>query len=315
MRRPKVAILNEHPTWQLGLRDELNRRDIAFCEIPIQGSFFCLNSDEFEDISLVINRSSPSALKRKNHASLFFTLQLIEHFEQLGIPVINGSQAYSLEISKARQCQLFKQLGLPFPRTIVVNSAEEVIKAAKNLPPGVVLKPNIAGSGLGYRFFRNPQDLTVDKAARILRRSLDKTAVLQEFINPDNDTTYRVQMIGLDHRYTISARGGGSNKCLSPNCNPHGSRSGCSKHRPKFAAHTESKKVIEEVQRIVVAGGFDTCGVEYLIRNGKRYYYDINALSVFADSTQIQFAPGDDPTVRFVNLIEERLSEVRRRAA
>ena len=64
-----------------------------------------------------------------------------------------------------------------------------------------------------------------------------------------------------------------------------------------------------------MAGGFDTCGVEYLIRDGKRYYYDINALSVFADSTQIQFPPGQDPTVLFVNLIEERLSQVRRRAA
>jgi formate-dependent phosphoribosylglycinamide formyltransferase (GAR transformylase) len=319
MRRPKVAILNEHPTWQVGLRDELNRRDIDFCEIPIQASSFSLNSDEFGDISLVINRSSPSALKRKNQASLFFTLQLIEHFERLGIPVINGSQAYALELSKARQCQLLKQLGLPFPKTIVVNSAEQVVGAAKNLPPAVVLKPNIAGSGLGYRFFKNPQDLTVEKAARVLRRSLDKTAVLQEFVNPDKDTTYRVQMIGLAHCYTISARGGGSNKCLSSNCDPPDSRSPhkspCSKRRPKFAEHKESKKVIEEVKRIVMAGGFDTCGVEYLVRDGKRYYYDINALSVFADNTQIQFPPGWDPTACFVDLIEERLSQVRRRAA
>jgi formate-dependent phosphoribosylglycinamide formyltransferase (GAR transformylase) len=309
LRRPKVAILNEHPTWQIGLCEELYQRDIDFCEIPIQGSYFNISSDQFSEIDLVINRSSPSARKRKNQASLFFTLQLIEHFEQLGIPVINGSRAYSLELSKARQCQLFQDLGLPFPQTIVVNSAEQVLEAAnRNLTPPFVLKPNIGGSGLGYKLFKRRQDLTVNKAASVLRTSLDKTAVLQKFVNPDHDKTYRVQMIGSSHLYTVSARGGGANKCLSPDCAPPARHvSGCT-NRPVFAEHKPSKDVITEVRRIAKAGGLDTCGVEYLTSKGKRYYFDINALSVFADNTKVQFEKSIDPTARFVDLIEKHLS-------
>jgi formate-dependent phosphoribosylglycinamide formyltransferase (GAR transformylase) len=306
-RRPKVAILNEHPTWQIGLCEELRRRDIDFYEIAIQGSYFNISSDQFSEIDLVINRSSPSARKRKNQASLFFTLQLIEHFEQLGIPVVNGSRAYSLELSKARQCQLFQNLGLAFPKTIVVNSAEQVRDAVRNLTPPLVLKPNIGGSGLGYKFFKKRQDLTVSMAASVLRTSLDKTAVLQEFVNPDHDKTYRVQMIGSRHVYTVSALGGGANKCLSADCVPPVWHVSDCSNRPVFAEQEQSEKVIAEVRRIAKAGGLDTCGVEYLISGKKRYYFDINALSIFADNTKVQFAKPIDPTASFVDLIEKRL--------
>jgi len=320
MRRPKVAILNEHRTWQVGLGEELRRRDIDFCEIRIQGAHFDI-SDEFRGIDLVINRASPSAGKRDHHAAVFFTLQLIEHFEQLGIPVINGSQAYLLEISKARQCQLLKGLGLRFPHTIVLNSSEQAVAAVGNLCRPLVLKPNIGGSGMGYKGFREHDDLTFEEADKVLAASLDRTAVLQDYVHPDDHKSYRVQMIGTTHLYTVSAEGGGANKCLAADCDQNDTvtspikTTDCDDQRPIFAEHQELPEVIEEVARIAVAGGLDTCGVEYLIHDGKRYYYDINALSVFADNSLIQFAPHEDPTTRFVNLIEQRLSQLRRDAA
>lgn len=320
MRRPKVAILNEHRTWQVGLCEELRRRDIDFCEIRIQEAHFNI-SEHFRDIDLVINRASPSAKERHHHAALFFTLQLIEHFEQLGIPVINGSQAYSLEISKARQYQLLQRLGLRFPHTIVVNSSEQAVAAAGSLCRPLVLKPNVGGSGMGYKGFREHDDLTIEEAEKVLAASLDRTAVLQDYVHPDDDKSYRVQMIGTTHLYTVSAEGGGANKCLAADCDQNDSVSSpisttdCSDQRPIFAEHKEIPEVIDEVARIAVAGALDTCGVEYLIHEGQRYYYDINALSVFADNTLIQFAPQQDPTTQFVNLIEERLTEVRRDAA
>jgi biotin carboxylase len=311
--RPKVAILNEHPTWQVGLCEELRRRDIDFREIPIQATSFNLSSSEFRDIDLAINRSSPSAITRNHQASLFFTLELIEHLERLGIPVINGSQAYSLEISKARQCQLFHRLEIPFPQTIVVNSAEQAVRAARDLVFPLVLKPNIGGSGSGCNFFRRNEELTVSEAVKVLKASLDHVAVLQEYLDPDDLKSYRVQMIGTTHLYTVSAHGRGANKCLSPDCvppelyDPHASVPPCTDERPSFAEHKESPEVIDEVARIAVAGGLDTCGVEYLISEGKRYYYDINALSIFADERQVQFAAPVNPTARFVDLIEQRL--------
>lgn len=314
MRRPKVAILNEHPTWQLGLHEELDRRDIDFDEIAIEAAYFKLSSDSSSDIDLVINRSSPSAGERKNHASLFFTLYLIEHFERLGIPVINGSRAYALEISKARQCQLFQKLGLPFPQTIILNSPAKTSRAARNLRFPVILKPNIGGSGSGCILFREPRELTEHAAAEAFYKSLDRIAVLQPFLNPDDQKTYRAQTIGPEHRYTVSASGGSFDRCLADDCvkrhdDLHISSSGCNEQRPEFAEHLEDDTVISEVERIAEAGGFDTCGVEYLIHKGKRYYYDINALSVFADPAKIRFSKEIDPTAIFVDVIEQRLAK------
>src|ERR1043166_7989416 len=151
MNSPKVAILNEHDRWQNELRDKLQKAGILVYTIPIQEHSFDINRDEFSDFDLVVNRASPSAGKRGHRAAILFTLQVIEHFERLGIPVINGSQAYMLEISKARQCQLLRQLRLPFPRTIVVNSAKRAVEAAEMLGLPVLLKPNIGGSGANVK--------------------------------------------------------------------------------------------------------------------------------------------------------------------
>ena len=62
--------------------------------------------------------------------------------------------------------------------------------------------------------------------------------------------------------------------------------------------------MIGEVERIVAAGGLDVGGVEYLDseRDGRRYYYDVNALSNFvAEPTTVL---GFDPTARLVDALE-----------
>ena len=59
------------------------------------------------------------------------------------------------------------------------------------------------------------------------------------------------------------------------------------------------------MERITAAAGVEIGGVEYLIdaRNGKRFYYDINALSNFvADAPRVI---GFDPFVRLVDWLEQ----------
>ena len=61
-----------------------------------------------------------------------------------------------------------------------------------------------------------------------------------------------------------------------------------------------------EIERIVGAAGFDVGGVEYLEseRDGRRYYYDVNALSNFiADPVKVV---GFDPTARLVDALVGR---------
>ena len=58
---------------------------------------------------------SPSAYLRGGVQGMFFTLGFLAHLERLGVPVVNGSKGFAIEISKARQLTLLESLGLPLP--------------------------------------------------------------------------------------------------------------------------------------------------------------------------------------------------------
>jgi hypothetical protein len=67
-------------------------------------------------------------------------------------------------------------------------------------------------------------------------------------------------------------------------------------------------EIIAQVEEISRFCGLDIGGIEYLVddRDGKHYFYDINALSNFvADAPNVI---GFDPWKNFVDYIEERAS-------
>ena len=64
--------------------------------------------------------------------------------------------------------------------------------------------------------------------------------------------------------------------------------------------------LILQVERIAQAAQLDVGGIEFLVddRDGKHYFYDINALSNFvADAPNVV---GFDPWVNFVDYLERR---------
>jgi hypothetical protein len=69
-----------------------------------------------------------------------------------------------------------------------------------------------------------------------------------------------------------------------------------------------SREIIREVERIAARVELDVGGIEYLIddRDGRHYFYDINALSNFvADGRNVV---GFDPFERLVDYLAERVA-------
>jgi len=67
---------------------------------------------------------------------------------------------------------------------------------------------------------------------------------------------------------------------------------------------TPPAEVVADVERLMKAAGIEIGGVEYLVdsRDGRRYYYDVNALSNFvADAPRVV---GFDPVERLVDYLE-----------
>ena len=95
-------------------------------------------------------------------------------------------------------------------------------------------------------------------------------------------------------------------------------RGACAVDAPKTGLRVEgydaAAEIIAQVEAISRRAGLDVGGIEYLVddRDGKHYFYDINALSNFvADPVNVI---GFDPWARFVDYLEAREAGSGRRA-
>ena len=138
-----IAIYYEHPLWFRPLFDELDRRGTPYLRVDAGQHRFDPSepSRNGSRPALVVNRMSPSAWKRGRSAAIFYTHDFLGHLEQQQIRVFNGAAAYRFETSKALQVSLLKRLGLPVPRTRVVNDPLLLEAAAGGLMFPLIVKP------------------------------------------------------------------------------------------------------------------------------------------------------------------------------
>jgi biotin carboxylase len=243
---------------------------------------------------------SPSAWRRGLGHSIFYTLQYLDQLERHGVRVVNGTQAFLTEISKARQLALPDSLGLPFPRARVIHAARQAPAAAAGLHFPIVIKPNIGGSGAGVRRFETPESLSAAVDAGTLELGLDHTALVQEFIPAADARIVRVEVLGGRFLYAIRVYTNGESLDLCPADICQGvdgaelARAACPVDAPKNGLRVEGYSppaaIVHDVERIMAAAGIDVGGVEYLIdaRTGQPAFYDINALSNFvADAPRV----------------------------
>jgi len=147
-----IGIVDEHPGWSTRLIAELQHRRLPFEKIDHSNHAYD-PSDRQPRHSVIVNRSSPSSHRRGHGSVLFYAEPLLNHYESIGIPVINPVAAYRFEKSKALQVDLFERLRLRYPRTVVLNHRDQVPKAIDGFRFPILMKPNVGGSGAGIERF------------------------------------------------------------------------------------------------------------------------------------------------------------------
>jgi hypothetical protein len=312
------AIYHEHPDWFRPLFAELERRAIPFVRLDPRAHVYD-PSEKASPYGLVFNRMSPSAYLRGGRQGIFFTLGFMAHLERLGVPVVNGSKGFSVEISKARQLTLLDALGLPYPRARVINHPSRAVEASAGLRFPVVVKANIGGSGAGIVKFASPDALAGAVRADQLDFGVDHTALVQEFVPARGGHITRVETLGGKYLYAIKVftTGESFNLCPADICQRADGvelvRAACPINAPKTGlkveGYTPPAEVIAACEMIMQTAGIDVGGIEYMIddRDGKIVYYDINALSNFvADAVNVV---GFDPFARLVDYLVKRASE------
>ena len=316
MRDSNLAIYYEHPDWFRPLFAELDRRDVPYSKLDATRHLYNPGEDE-TFYAVVFNRMSPSAYLRGHGHGIFYTLQYLNHLENLGTRVINGEKAFSIEISKARQLSLLDSLNLPYPKAFIINSPSLAIAASETLRFPIVVKANIGGSGAGIVRFDSRETLVAAVENGRLDLGIDQTALVQEFIPPRNGHITRVETLGGKYLYAIKVftTGDTFNLCPADICQTTDgvelARVACPVDAPRSGLRVEVFQppldVIRSVERIAQAAHIDVGGIEYIIddRDGSLLYYDINALSNFvADATRVV---GFDPHARLVDFLQEEV--------
>jgi len=311
-----IAIYHEHPDWFRPLFTELERRGIAYERLDAAAHSWDPAERE-APWSLVFNRASPSAYLRGHGQATFHTLHWLRHLERIGVPVVNGSETYGYELSKASQLDLLEGLGLPYPRARAINHPSQAVAAARGLRYPVLVKANVGGSGAGIVKYESEQALATAVERDQVDLGVDGTALVQEAAPLRDGHITRVETLNGNFLYAINVYPavGSFDLCPADACQTTTGvelvRGACAIDAPKTGlrveGYTPPAAIVAQVERIAQASKLDVGGIEYLVddRDGKHYFYDVNALSNFV--ADAQNVVGFDPFVRLVDYLEERV--------
>src|ERR1700730_5599218 len=151
-----LVVLFEHPEWQKPLFSALERRSVHYGTFDLKRGAF--DPDRAPNARLYFNQASPSAYVRGNTRAVPLALSLIRSLELGGAKVLNGSRAFSLELSKSTQAALMQRLNIPHPRTLAFNDPDVALERWSGGWPAL-LKPEQGGSGARMFLLNGPDEL------------------------------------------------------------------------------------------------------------------------------------------------------------
>lgn len=295
--RADLAVLFEHPQWQKPLFAALERRGLRYAAVDLKKAAF---SDAEAPLAPVyFNQASPSAYVRGNARAVPYALAYMRALQLRGVRVLNGADAFALELSKTAQAALLRRLGVPAPRTWTFNDLEAIRAREHEIAFPVLLKPEQGGSGARIVLLE-----TFGELATLLENDPDywlpdNLLLLQEYFPTDPAKgIVRMEFLGGELLYAMRVVSHGRfNLCPAPMCNPEGGAT------VEFHPFREvPAQAVAWGKRIVAAARLDVAGIEYLeARDGRLVFYDINANSNLRPSIGQAF--GFDPFERVVDFL------------
>jgi hypothetical protein len=282
-----LVVLFEHPEWQKPLWAALERKGVRYAAFDLKRAVF--DPEAAPESPLYFNQASPSAYVRDNTRAVPLALALMRSLEMRGARVLNGSRAFSLELSKSAQAALLGRLEIPHPRSLAFNDYETALSHWRGGWPAL-LKPEQGGSGARMFLLNSPDELRQLLRGQPSLWLPDNLLLLQEYFPTDPaQGIVRMEFLGGKLLYAMRVISHGAfNLCPSEVCNPEGgAESYCAVPAPasnkpvEFYPYPEvPAEAVAMGERIMAAGGLDVGGIEYLeAPGGRRIFYDVNANS------------------------------------
>ena len=310
-----LAVLFEHPEWQKPLFQALERRGVRYAAVDLKKAAF--SEADAPLAPLYFNQASPSAYVRGNARAVPYALSYIRALQLRGVRVLNGADAFALELSKTAQAALLRQLGVPAPRVWTFNDVEALRSRAHEIAFPVLLKPEQGGSGARIMMVESLAQLEGFLRQNPQHWLPDNLLLLQEYFPTDPAKgIVRMEFLGGELLYAMRVVSHGRfNLCPAPVCNPENGEAAVCEVLPEkpveFYPYPEvPPQAVAWGKRIMAAGKLDVGGIEYLeTADGRLVFYDINANSNLRPSVAQAF--GFDPFERVVDYL---VREIRRTA-
>jgi len=205
----KLHVLHENPEWYAPLAAAFDQARVPHEQWLLGEAAIDLTEDPPPGVYW--SRMSASSHTRGHPFAKDQTRGVLAWLEAHGRTVVNGRRVLDLEMSKVEQLAALAAAGFDVPRTIAVAGQAELAAAARKLPVPFISKHNQGGKGLGVRKFDTHAEFDTYLAGPDYESPVDGITLLQEFLAAPQPRITRVEIVGGEYIYAITAdtaRGG-----------------------------------------------------------------------------------------------------------
>ena len=139
-----------------------------------------------DDVDVVLPRIGASITE--------YGLAVVNHFEILGVPVVNGAQAIAQSRDKLRSLQILAQHHIDIPKTVMARTPAQIERALQEVGgPPVILKLIQGAQGIGVMLAETQTSL---EAILDTLWGLGQNILIQEFIPESRGRDIRAIVVG-----------------------------------------------------------------------------------------------------------------------
>jgi hypothetical protein len=205
----KVYVLHENPDWYPPFAAAFDAEGVEHEQWLLGDG--PVELDAVPPPGVYWSRMSASSHTRGNVFAKDHARAVLGWLESHGRRVVGGRRVLELEVSKAEQHAALRAAGFDVPRTIAVTGKSELVSAAGKLPVPFITKHNQGGKGLGVRRFESIDAFSAYLDSPGYAAPVDGITLLQEYVTPAEPYITRVEVVGGEYVYAITAdiaRGG-----------------------------------------------------------------------------------------------------------
>jgi hypothetical protein len=272
----KVHVLHENPDWFAPLGAALDAAGVPHEQWLLGDGL--LDLDDPPPLGVFWSRMSASSHTRQHPYAKDHARGVLGWLESHGRRVVNGRRALELEVSKVAQLTALRAAGFDVPRTLAVAGAADLPAAAEKLPVPFISKHNQGGKGEGVRLFASHSEFDAYLESPEYQAPVDGITLLQEYLLASQPFITRVEIVGGEFVYAITAdtARGGFELCPADACAvdaaPAAAPEGLFALRQEFD-HPIIGRYLDFARR----HGVEIAGFEFIeTANGRMVTYDVN---------------------------------------